>query len=174
MLQLKIIRLDDLESLGVGVFNFKSYSDDRGSLEVLFETNQKICESGLSIKRSFSVAGVGRGLHLQGVEAPQSKLITVREGKLYDFLYDPVANSENVYCFELDSKRGVSIFIPPKFAHGFISITDVAFEYTCFGAYNESYEVTYNVLPSAAEQLGLGQLKLSKKDSNAALVNVRL
>jgi len=174
MLQLKKLRLEELESIGVGVFNLKSYADDRGSLEIVFETERKLCENGLSIKRSFSQPGVGRGLHLQGIEAPQSKLVTVKDGKLFDFLYDPTTNSEQVYCFELDSKQGASIYIPPRFAHGFVSASFVVFEYICFGSYNESYETTYNLLPSAAEQLGLGSVKLSKKDLSAPLIKVML
>lgn len=65
-----------------------------------------------------------RGLHYQTVE-PQGKLVSVVNGSIYDFCVDVRDNDPNTfghcYWFILLSES-FSLWIPPGFAHGYISL----------------------------------------------------
>lgn len=164
-LYLKLIEISDLPKIGVQVFNKISFGDDRGALTVEYEGDVQATDWSISVKESQSQKGVGRGLHYQSLPFPQKKLINVVEGEIYDFLLDITGAENCVYCFKLTANDNVNLLIPENFAHGFITLTDVRFRYTCFGKYNEECESTINVLQSAAMALGLGEIVLSKKDS---------
>lgn len=164
-LTLKQIAIDDLPEIGVQIFNKLSFGDDRGSLTVEFEGEVKAANQFISVKESQSRKGVARGLHFQSSPYFQKKLISVVDGTIYDFLLDMSDSDGTLYSFKFSQNDKVNILIPENFAHGFIATTDVRFRYTCFGKYNERFEETINVLPSAAKALGLGDILLSTKDS---------
>ncbi len=65
-----------------------------------------------------------RGLHYQNPN-PQSKLITVLNGKILDVAIDIRPNSKTygkVFSIELSKKNKTSLFIPKGFAHGYLSL----------------------------------------------------
>jgi dTDP-4-dehydrorhamnose 3,5-epimerase-like enzyme len=169
-----MITIGDLQSLDIQVFTKKTFSDSRGYMQIIFEGSPRIVDSHFSMKRSFSFSGVGRGLHHQNVNSPQTKVITVTSGKLLDFIYDPSLDSNLVHCFYINSSDNCSIVIPSNYAHGFIALTNVEFEYACIGRYNEANEATYNILRSAAQLLQLGDVNLSAKDSSSPPIEVSL
>ena len=76
---------------------------------------------------SVSNKNVLRGLHYQIEPMAQGKLITVISGKILDVAIDLRHNSGTFARYtmsELSSDSFDSIWIPPGFAHGFLSLED--------------------------------------------------
>src|SRR5450755_1400093 len=73
--------------------------------------------------------GTLRGMHYQGASREEHKLVRCTAGAIYDVIVD-IRSSSPTYRRWLgteltaDSRR--SLFIPPGFAHGFMSLTDNA------------------------------------------------
>ena len=89
--------------------------------------------------QSKSTKGVLRGLHLQ-VNHPQGKLVRVIKGKVFDVGVDLRANSPTYgkwYGEILSEDNKKQLYIPPKFAHGFLVLSDEAeFLYKCTEFYH--------------------------------------
>ena len=65
-----------------------------------------------------------RGLHLQ-TKNTQGKFISVLKGKIFDVAVDLRKNSKTFgkyYQSILSERNGLSIYIPPGFAHGFCAL----------------------------------------------------
>ena len=139
--------------------------DSRGYLEILYEQGDAV------LKRSFSLAGVFRGMHWQRPPYSQTKLIRVRSGRVLDFIVNPTETPARLYSRELGPSDGW-IQIEAHFAHGFYALENTEFEYLCIGAYNEAAELNFSVLKFLRSSLGLKQLTLSAKDSDAKTLNV--
>ena len=83
--------------------------------------------------QSKSSKGVLRGLHLQ-VNFPQGKLVRVIKGKVFDVGVDLRANSPTYgkwFGAILSDENKKQLYIPPKFAHGFL-----VFVYKCTEFYH--------------------------------------
>ena len=170
MLKIKILDIHNLINIGVKLHKNTRFEDDRGSLNLIFEYKLKN-DSIISMKESFTIAGYGRGLHYQNYKSPQTKIIRVTKGKILDVLYDPDNSDSMIYGFILSENDEYSIEIPPNFAHGFITLEDAKFQYTCIGEYNEENELTFNMLESIAKLLNYGEIKISKKDQMSNKIN---
>lgn len=134
--------------------------DDRGHLDVLYEQGEVV------LKRSFSRAGVFRGMHWQRPPNTQTKLIRVASGRILDFVFAPSGSPARLHRRELVPADGW-IQIDAHLAHGFYAIEDTEFEYLCIGAYNESAESSFSIVDYLQSKLGLRQLILSTKDAAA-------
>ncbi len=139
--------------------------DQRGSLEVLYETKDVV------LKRSFSKKGVFRGMHIQMPPYQQTKLIRVVEGRILDFIVDMNSADNKVFWKEVASNDGW-IKIASYMAHGFYAIEDTVFEYICDGGYSEASEQTFSIRKFLDEVIGLRNLNISDKDKAAAELNV--
>ena len=139
--------------------------DDRGHLDVLYEQGEVI------LKRSFSRAGVFRGMHWQRPPHAQIKLIRVASGRILDFVLDPSESPARLHRRKLAPADGW-IQIDAHLAHGFYAMEDTEFEYLCIGAYNESAESSFSVVDFLQSKLGLRQLILSTKDAAATPLEV--
>ena len=88
---------------------------------------------------STSNLGVLRGLHYQ-VNTEQGKLISVVNGRVFDVVVDLRKESKTFGQYKsvmLDSRSKHMIWIPPGFAHGFLSMSDPAIMlYSCTGKYS--------------------------------------
>ena len=89
--------------------------------------------------QSSSTKGVLRGLHLQ-VNYPQGKLVRVIKGEVFDVGVDLRADSPTYGKWVgaiLSDENKKQLFIPPKFAHGFLVLSDEAeFVYKCTEFYH--------------------------------------
>ena len=139
--------------------------DDRGHLEVLYEQGEVV------LKRTFSRAGVFRGMHWQRPPHAQTKLIRVASGRILDFVLDPSESPARLHRRELAPADGW-IQIDAHLAHGFYAMEDTEFEYLCIGAYNESAESSFSIVDFLQSKLGLRQLILSTKDAAATPLEV--
>jgi dTDP-4-dehydrorhamnose 3,5-epimerase len=92
---------------------------------------------------SRSGRGVVRGLHYQ-LEVPQGKLVRVSSGRIFDVAVDLRRSSPTFgrwTACELSDRNQLMVWIPPGFAHGFLSLeddTDVI--YKCTGFYDPAAE----------------------------------
>ncbi len=94
---------------------------------------------------SYSDRHVLRGLHYQ-IRQPQGKLVTVLAGEVFDVIVDlrrdspTFGQSEGI---QLDSKSQRMLWVPPGFAHGFLTLSaEAVFHYKCTDFYAPEYERT--------------------------------
>lgn len=89
---------------------------------------------------SFSKKDVIRGLHYQKNPRAQGKLVSVLKGGVWDVAVDIRRESPNFLkwaAVELNDRNHAMLYIPPGFAHGFISLTeDVHLLYKCTNEYD--------------------------------------
>jgi len=93
--------------------------------------------------QSYSTAGVLRGLHFQKGEYAQGKLVRVVLGKVMDVVVDLRKESATFgehHTFLLDTERHNMVFVPPGFAHGFVTLEPSIFSYKCSNYYNKESE----------------------------------
>ena len=92
---------------------------------------------------SKSSKGVLRGLHFQK-QYPQSKLVRVIKGEVYDVAVDLRKDSKTYgkyYGVILSEENKLQFFIPKGFAHGFLVLSDEAeFVYKCDDFYHPGDE----------------------------------
>ena len=73
--------------------------------------------------------GTLRGLHYQGAPHEEHKLVRCTAGVVFDVIVDIRGSSPTYrrwYGAELSAANRRALFIPPGFAHGFVSLTDDA------------------------------------------------
>ncbi len=78
---------------------------------------------------SRSARGVLRGLHFQVGDRPQAKLIRCARGAIMDVAVDLRRGSPTFgqwEAWQLDDERGLQLYCPIGFAHGFVVLSDVA------------------------------------------------
>ena len=105
------------------------FTDNRGSLFESYRYGDlaELANCGLmpvQASVSHSIPYVLRGLHYQ-VKEPQGKFLTVTAGKIFDVAVDLRRSSKNFgkWCgIVLEARNPGSIYIPPKFAHGFLAL----------------------------------------------------
>jgi len=71
--------------------------------------------------------GTLRGMHYQAAPGEEHKLVRCTAGAIYDVLVDIRASSPTYrrwFGAELTAGNRRSLFIPPGFAHGFVSLAD--------------------------------------------------
>ena len=92
---------------------------------------------------SKSKKGVLRGLHFQ-TKHSQGKLVRVIKGAVYDVAVDIRKGSKTYgkwYGIELSAENKKMFFIPPGFAHGFLTLEDeTEFQYKCTDIYAPQYD----------------------------------
>ena len=108
---------------GLIILNGIKHEDKRGYLREL------VLEKLIKKKFKFQILSVSkknvlRGLHFQ-VRKPQGKLISVLKGEIFDVAVDLRKNSntyKKYFSIKLSEKNCTSVFIPPGFAHGFLTL----------------------------------------------------
>ena len=122
----------------------KVYKDQRGFFLETF--NNLRYKKMLNIDLDFvqdnysrSSFGVLRGLHFQKKQ-PQGKLVRVSHGRVFDVAVD-IRKDSNTFGewvgVELSGENKKQFWIPPGFAHGFITLSESAdLEYKCTDYYD--------------------------------------
>ena len=141
------------------------FDDERGWVKVLYESDRTV------LKRSFSRAGVFRGMHIQLPPSPQVKLIRVMAGRIIDFVATVLDAAPRIHHRRLEPEQGW-VRIAPDLAHGFYAVTDTLFEYICDGAFVPAAERSYSILDYLERECGIAGPLLSEKDRAAEPVSV--
>ena len=106
------------------IINSPIHSDNRGSFREIFKQKFFKNKNFLFTCVSSSKKNVLRGLHFQTKYA-QGKYLSVLKGEIYDVSVDLRKNSKTFgkkFGIKLSDKNGVSIYLPPGFAHGFVGL----------------------------------------------------
>ena len=125
---------------GPAIIDLELRQDDRGYFARSFCRTEFI-EAGLDptveqCNVSFNhKAGTLRGMHFQLDPAPEAKLVRCTRGAILDVIVDVRPDSPTRFAHvavELTEENRRSFYVPPYFAHGYLTLTDGA-------------EVTYQV-----------------------------
>lgn len=138
----------ETELKGLFVLKPRVFEDERG---YFFESyNQNLFkQAGLNLdfvqdNQSLSQKGVLRGLHFQNPPHAQGKLVRVITGAVLDVVVDIRKNSATYgkwYGLELTEKNKWMMYVPPGFAHGFLTLeNNTIFSYKCTNFYNKAAE----------------------------------
>lgn len=173
-----MIQFEKLAIPEVVLFTPKVFSDERG---FFFESfNQNVFEQATGTAPAFvqdnhskSVRGVLRGLHYQLPPHAQGKLVRVVQGAVFDVAVD-IRRSSPTFgrwvgaLLSADNKR--QLWIPPGFAHGFVTLSDTAeflYKITDFYAPSAERAIIWND-PAIGVDWGYdGTPVLSGKDQQA-------
>lgn len=172
---------------GVVIVDLRKFEDDRGYFMETYKRPDFV-KGGIDVNfiqdnQSASRKGVLRGLHFQK-QFPQSKLVRVVSGKVFDVAVDLRKNSPTFGRWEgvvLSSENHRQFFIPKGFAHGFLVLSDYAeFCYKCDDVYHpndeggilwsdEAIGIDWPPL-DGDEEFNKTKLILSDKDQNWQLI----
>jgi len=122
----------------------KIFSDERGFFFESFKSSDfhkfNLPSNFVQDNFSFSKKNVIRGLHYQKDPKAQGKLVSVLKGCVWDLAVDIRRESPTLLKWvaqELNDQNHNMLYIPPGFAHGFISLTeDVHLLYKCTNEYD--------------------------------------
>jgi dTDP-4-dehydrorhamnose 3,5-epimerase len=154
------------------------FKDDRG---YFFESYNKgkfieqgIDQNFVQDNESKSMKGVLRGLHFQKPPFAQGKLVRVMKGAVLDVAVDLRQKSPTYgqwASIELTEDNKFMYWIPPGFAHGFITLQDdTVFFYKCTNVYNKESEGSIRWDdPTLNIHWGTDSPILSEKDKDAPL-----
>ena len=131
------------------LFKPKVFRDDRGFFFESFKSHLFKEATGLDLdflqdNHSQSLKGVLRGLHYQLKPHAQGKLVRVTRGEVHDVAVDIRRSSPTFGKWvgaTLSDQNHHQLWIPPGFAHGFITLSDQAdFLYKTTDVYNPQSE----------------------------------
>lgn len=141
------MKVFDTALSGLKLLEPRVFNDDRG---FFLESWNARAFAAVGIDASFvqdnhsrSAKGVLRGLHYQ-IGSPQGKLIRVVAGAVFDVAVDLRRSSETFgrwVGYELSAENKRQAWIPPGFAHGFLSLRDgTELLYKCTDFYSAQAE----------------------------------
>ena len=121
----------------------RSFADGRGFFMETYKASDfeaaGIAESFVQDNHSLSSKGVLRGLHFQTAPHAQGKLVRVVSGAVWDVGVDlrpGSATYKQWFGEELTAENNRMLYIPPGFAHGFLTLEDnTHFLYKCTAEY---------------------------------------
>jgi len=115
---------------GVVIVEPEIFADDRGWLMESWNAGafdrQGIAANFLQHNHTRSARGVLRGLHYQ-LHRPQGKLVRVVAGRIFDVAVDLRRSSRTFGSWTgvtLSAENARMLWIPPGFAHGFLSLEE--------------------------------------------------
>ena len=164
--------------LGLLLITTTRFEDHRGFFAEIY-SSRKYSELGINAQfpqENHSVSGeVGtlRGLHFQAPPMAQGKLVRCGRGAIFDVAIDIRKGSPTYGSWEgykLSAENGHQLFIPPGFAHGFVTLEpDTEIIYKCTEYYSKEAEgaLAWNDQDIAIEWALTCEPILSDKDRNA-------
>ncbi|WP_330111431.1 dTDP-4-dehydrorhamnose 3,5-epimerase [Cetobacterium somerae] len=137
----------ETEIKGLIVIESTVFGDDRGFFMESY-SKKDFSEIGINVEfvqdnHSKSKKGVLRGLHFQ-TQHVQGKLVRVTAGAVLDVAVDLRKDSPTFgkhYLVELSADNKKMFYIPPGFAHGFLTLEDnTEFQYKCTDYYAPEFD----------------------------------
>lgn len=143
---MRIIQTDLLEAI---LIQPKIFHDNRGyfleSYHKKIFAEIDIRQSFVQDNHSFSFQGVLRGLHYQ-INNVQGKLVSVFAGEIYDVIVDLRQYSPTFkkwQGFTLSAENKTILWVPPGFAHGFLTVSaEAEIHYKVTDYYSPEWERT--------------------------------
>ena len=142
--------VEERELEGVIIFETEVFRDERGYFMEFYNEkrfNHNVLEN-FSFKQdniSCSKKNVLRGLHFQAPPYEQGKLIQVLNGRVLDVIVDLRRGTKSFgkhMKIELSSDNHKQLWVPPGFAHGFLTLEDdTLFSYKCTNHYSKNHEM---------------------------------
>lgn len=127
---MEFFKIEETGMEGLFVVSTLTHKDERGHFVKTFDKEcfkkYGIPTEFAQIDQSKSNKGVIRGLHFLN-NYPQGKLVNVPYGKIFDVAVDIRKQSPTYgkwYGLELSDENNKLFYIPPGFAHGFLSLMD--------------------------------------------------
>ena len=174
------MRLSTLALPGLLLVEHKVFEDPRG---LFFESWNERDFAAAGIQARFVQENVSesqrwvlRGLHYQVSPHAQGKLLRVLQGEIFDVVVDLRRSSPSFgrsLSLTLDATRALSLWVPPGFAHGFLSLasgTRVQYQVTDFWSREDEVTLAWND-PSLGIEWPLPpgvRPQLSERDAAAA------
>jgi dTDP-4-dehydrorhamnose 3,5-epimerase len=165
----------------VKIIEPKVWRDPRGFFMETFHHERYKALAGITLpfvqdNWSRSAKGTLRGLHFQNPRA-QGKLVQVVRGKVFDVAVDIRKGSPRFgkwVGFELSEENARQLWVPPGFAHGFLTMSETAdFVYKCTDTYAPEADgnVIWNDPDIGIEWPDIGMAPiLSNKDGAAPML----
>jgi dTDP-4-dehydrorhamnose 3,5-epimerase len=117
---------------GPALIQHALFVDERGFFAETYRADEMaalgVTDTFVQINQSRSTRGVLRGMHFE-VGAGQAKLVRCARGAIYDVIVDLRRSSATYASWEavrLDDERGLQLYVPVGFAHGFCVLSEVA------------------------------------------------
>jgi len=145
------MKISHFEIEGLVLIEPRIFNDERGFFYESFNAQKYKNTLGDEIEFvqdniSHSKKNVLRGLHFQTPPFAQGKLVSVLKGSVLDVAVDLRANSSTYgkhVSVELNAENKHQFWIPPGFAHGFVSLEEgTIFSYKCSAYYAPDNEQT--------------------------------
>lgn len=177
MVEVRATRLE-----GVVEIRPRKFGDDRGFFSETYSAEifaaRGIGPEFVQDNHSFSAAaGVLRGLHYQLPPKAQGKLVRVLRGRIFDVAVDIRRGSPTFaqwVALELSAESWNQVFVPPGFAHGFLTLqpdTEVLYKVTDYYSPEHDRSIRFDDAEIGIEwPLGGAQPQLSAKDQAAPLL----
>jgi dTDP-4-dehydrorhamnose 3,5-epimerase len=155
------------------------FEDSRGAFSEIYKRTDfasiEIPQDFVQFNYSISNKDIIRGLHYQLNPYAQGKLITVMRGSIMDVLVD-IRKSSSTWLkytiIPLNNVEGTLLYIPPCYAHGFLSLEDnTCVLYGCTNEYNKNCErsIRWND-PDINIKWNINNPCISKKDAEAPYI----
>ena len=135
---------------GIKIFESRVFNDNRGYFMEFYnhkKFNTEFLENYTFAQDNISCShkNVIRGLHFQSPPFEQGKLIQVLKGKVVDVVVD-IRKGSSTYGkhlkIELSAYNHKQLWIPPGFAHGFVTLEDdTLLSYKCTNSYSKDHEM---------------------------------
>ena len=154
------------------------YKDSRGlffeswnmsNFNEIISSKSKFVQDNQSISRK----GVLRGMHYQLPPMDQGKLVRCSNGSVFDVIVD-IRKRSNTFSFwagiNLNSLDNKQLWIPPGFAHGFLTLEENSiFEYKVTNYWSREHErsLIWNDATIGIDWPDFDKVYLSQKDSES-------
>lgn len=168
------LKIRETELPGVLILEPRVFSDPRGTFYEIYNSaayrELGLPETFLQDNHSESVQGVLRGLHYQ-LANPQGKLVRCVRGAVFDVAVDLRRDSPHFGKWtgvELTEQNRLMLWVPPKFAHGFVALSDAHVLYKCTTLWDK--ETDRSLLWSDSElaiRWPISNPQLAEKDEKA-------
>ena len=131
------LKIRETDLPGVLILEPRVFADARGAFYEFYNAatyrDLGLPETFVQDNQSESQKGVLRGLHYQ-LANPQGKLVRCVRGAIFDVAVDLRRDSPHFGKWtgvELTEENRLMLWVPPKFAHGFVALTDAHVLYKC-------------------------------------------
>ncbi len=171
------MEIDYFDIIGPALLKPRYFTDARGYFVESYNKKTLLDAVGLDCdfvqdNESFSGSLTMRGLHFQNPPFEQGKLVRVLSGRILDVALDIRKGSDSYgqhISVELSDACGRQLWIPPGFAHGFLTLeanTKIFYKTTNFYSVEHDAGIKWNDPALAINWPVTENLVISEKDQN--------